>query len=182
MGVNIVEDALEYAARAHSGQLRKGTKTPYIVHPVEVGIMLIKSGFSDEIIAAGILHDTVEDTDTTLEYIKQNFGVTVAKIVEGCSEPDKSLSWEERKEHTLEYLKTAPIEVKIVSCADKLNNLRSMAVEFDRIGNDVYKRFRRGAEKQKWYFIGLVRSLCSEETMKYDIFLQFKKEVEEFFS
>jgi (p)ppGpp synthase/HD superfamily hydrolase len=181
MGVNIIEDALEHAARAHSGQLRKGTKTPYIVHPVEVGIMLIKSGFSDEITAAGILHDTVEDTGTTLEYIRQNFGEAVAKIVEGCSEPDKSLSWEERKEHTLEYLKTAPIEVKIVSCADKLNNLRSMAVEFNRIGDDVYKRFRRGAEKQRWYFSGLVKSLCSEQTMEYDIFRQFKKEVEEFF-
>src|ERR1043165_5018773 len=102
---------IEVAAKAHSGQFRKGTDIPYIAHPYAVGMILARAGCAEEMIAAGILHDTVEDTDLTLEYIKETFGERVAAIVEGCSEPDKSATWEERKRHTIEYLRTAPWEV-----------------------------------------------------------------------
>src|SRR3954467_1830307 len=100
--------ALETAARAHAGQVRKGTDIPYISHPYAVGMMLARGGCSEEGIAAGTLPNTAEDTDLTLEYIRETFGDRVAAIVEGCSEPDRSASWEERKRHTLEYLRTAP--------------------------------------------------------------------------
>src|SRR5947209_15832446 len=105
--------AIETAARAHAGQVRKGTDVPYIAHPYAVGMMLARVGASEEVVAAGILHDTVEDTYLTLDWIRDNFGEKVAMIVEGCSEPDHgSQPWEARKEHTLEYLKTAPWEVR----------------------------------------------------------------------
>src|SRR3712207_3105258 len=115
--------AIEIAAQAHAGQVRKGTNTPYVSHPYAVGMMLSQTGCAEDMVIAGILHDTVEDTDLTLDYISEHFGDHVALIVEGCSEPDKSLPWEERKSHTLQYLRTAPWEVRVVSCADKLHNI-----------------------------------------------------------
>ncbi|MED3562733.1 HD domain-containing protein, partial [Bacillus xiapuensis] len=101
--MEVVENALQMAGKAHEGQYRKLTDIPYIIHPVAVGMLLMKEGFAEDIVAAGILHDTVEDTDLTLEDIKQEFGEKIAEIVAGCSEPDKSLSWEKRKEHTIEF-------------------------------------------------------------------------------
>ncbi len=98
IGVKVLTDlAVEVAVKAHQKQSRKGTDTPYITHPLAVGIILAKAGCSDDVIIAGILHDTVEDTPITLDYIGDTFGNKVAGIVKGASEPDKSLPWEERK-------------------------------------------------------------------------------------
>ena len=116
-------DAIEFAARAHRGQCRKGTKIPYIVHPLAVAKILIDAGCPEDVVVAGILHDTVEDTPLSLDEIRHAFGTAVARIVEGASEPDKSKPWEERKAHTIESLKTASEAVLLVSCADKIENL-----------------------------------------------------------
>ena len=156
----MIEEAIELAAKAHEGQVRKASDIPYISHPYAVGLMLARAGCSDEIVAAGILHDTVEDTDITLEYIREQFGEKVASIVEGCSEPDKSATWEERKEHTLAYLRTAPWEVKVVSCADKLHNARTILAAREEMGDEVWARFKRGRKEQEWYYRALVESLC----------------------
>ena len=110
MGV-MIDLAIEVAVKAHQNQFRKGTDITYITHPLAVGIMLAKAGCSDEVIIAGILHDTVEDTPATLDYIKDTFGEEVSLIVNGASEPDKSLPWEERKSHTQDFLKGASREV-----------------------------------------------------------------------
>ena len=96
--------AIEFAARAHSGQYRKGTKIPYIVHPLGVAKLLIEHGCPDHIVIAGILHDTTEDTPVTLEQIKDIFGLAVAALVEEASEPDKSDTWENRKKSTIQVL------------------------------------------------------------------------------
>jgi (p)ppGpp synthase/HD superfamily hydrolase len=158
--MDLIERAIELAARAHAKQVRKGTDTPYISHPYAVGMMLAKAGCPDELIAAGILHDTVEDTWVTLDYIREHFGEKIAAIVEGCSEPDKSLPWEDRKLHTLEYLRTAPWEVRVVACADKLHNIRTIIADYRRYGPQLWSRFKRGYEQQQWYYRGLVDSLC----------------------
>ncbi|WP_059170407.1 HD domain-containing protein [Bacillus sp. FJAT-27445] len=160
--MHIVDKALRFAAEAHEGQYRKGTKTPYISHPVGVGMLLLKHGYSEDLVAAGILHDTVEDTDATLEDIKRKFGRLVADIVAGCSEPDKTLSWEERKEHTIEFLKTAPLEIKAVACADKLHNITSIFEDVKKGGEEVWSRFNRGRDKQEWYYRSLIDSLGSQ--------------------
>ena len=154
----MIDLAIEIAAKAHRNQVRKGTDIPYITHPFAVGIILFRAGCPDEVIIAGILHDTIEDTSITLDYIRETFGEKVASIVAGCSEPDKSLPWEDRKEHTIEYLKTAPLEVRLVACADKLHNIRTIAAEYAKIGDKVWERFKRGREKQEWYYRGLVES------------------------
>ncbi|WP_319004980.1 HD domain-containing protein [Mesobacillus jeotgali] len=157
--MDLIDKALQIASMAHEGQYRKNTKIPYIAHPVAVGMILQKAGYSEEMVAAGILHDTVEDTDITMEDVKREFGTEVARIVEGCSEPDKSLSWEERKEHTIEFLKTASEEIRVVACADKLHNVRSIREDVEQSGEKVWSRFRRGEKEQEWYYRNVVESL-----------------------
>ena len=156
----MIEQAIQLAAEGHEGQVRKGTLVPYVTHPYAVGMMLARVGCSDEVVAAGILHDTVEDTHVTLQQIRERFGPRVASIVEGCSEPDKTAPWEERKRHTIEYLRTAPWEVRLVSCADKLHNLRTVAEAYERVGDEVWRRFKRGREQQEWYYRSLLTVLC----------------------
>ena len=175
--------AIEVALKAHQNQVRKGTDIPYITHPLAVGIILAKAGCSDDVIIAGILHDTIEDTSITLDSLRDTFGKKVSMIVEGASEPDKSLSWEDRKRHTIEYLKTAPMEVRLVACADKLHNIRTIAMEYEKIGNEVWDRFKRGREKQEWYYRGMVESLCNRsDNQDYEsLFQQLKDEVEALF-
>ena len=107
----MIFDAIEYAARAHREHYRKGTRIPYIAHLISVAKILIEYDCAEEIIVAGLLHDTVEDTSVTLEDIRNSFGETVASLVDAASEPDKSDTWENRKKHTIEYLKTAPMDV-----------------------------------------------------------------------
>jgi (p)ppGpp synthase/HD superfamily hydrolase len=158
----LIDLAIDVAVRAHQNQLRKGTKILYITHPVAVGITLAKVGCSDEIIIAGILHDTVEDTHITLEDIRKTFGEDVSRIVKEASEPDKELPWEKRKRYTHEYLKKASAEVKFVALADKLNNIRAIASDYTEIGEAVWERFNRGKEDQKWYYQSLVESLRDE--------------------
>ena len=180
---DMIDLAIEVAEKAHRDQKRKGTDIPYITHPLAVGIVLSKAGCSDEVIAAGILHDTVEDTSITLDDIHKMFGEKVATIVEGASEPDKSLSWEERKAHTLEFLETAPLEVRLVACADKLHNVRTIAKDYNEVGHEVWKRFKRGKEKQGWYYRGLAQSLSARgDYQRYvALFSQLSVEVEMLF-
>ena len=155
----MIDRAIEVAAQAHDGQVRKATRTPYITHPYAVGMMLARAGCPDEVVAAGILHDTVEDTYITLDYLREEFGERVAAIVEGCSEPERGATWEARKAHTLEHLRSAPWEVKAVACADKLHNLRSIAADMEKLGESVWVRFKRGRKEQEWYYRGLAESI-----------------------
>lgn len=177
--MNLTDKALQMAAVAHEGQYRKNTKIPYIAHPAAVGLILQKAGYKEELVAAGILHDTVEDTEITLEDIKREFGNKIAEIVAGCSEPDKTLSWEERKEHTIEYLKTAPEDIRVVACADKLHNVRSICQDVERDGEQIWSRFKRGREQQAWYYRNVVESLSAEKT--FPLLEELKLEVERLF-
>lgn len=158
---NRIEEAIEVAAQAHHGQFRKGTVTPYISHPYAVGLILMNEGCSEEVVIAGLLHDTVEDTDMTLECIQKRFGETVTDIVDGCSE-NKSLRWRERKAEQIEALKSASAEVCLVTCADKLHNLRTVISEYDEIGDLVWDRFHGGVEAQSWYYQSILDSLHTQ--------------------
>jgi len=178
----LIDFAIEVAAKAHLNQNRKSTDIPYITHPFSVAILLSQAGCSEEVIVAGILHDAIEDTSITLQYIQENFGDKVASIVKGCTEPDKSLPWKERKKHTIEFLKTAPLEIRLVACADKLHNVRTIASDYKKIGDEVWNRFNEGKKEQEWYYRGLVESLCKQPDVKgMAIFSHLKKEVERLF-
>ncbi len=146
--------AIEFATKAHSGQYRKGTKIPYITHPLIVAKTLIQLECSEPVIIAGILHDTLEDTRVTFDDLQEVFGNEIADLVQSVSEPNKSdWIWENRKAHTLNHLKKEASHAHLVlSLADKLDNIRSIREDYERIGNDLWKRFNRPKEKQKWYY------------------------------
>lgn len=177
--MDILEKALLAASKSHEGQYRKNTEIPYITHPVTVGFMLLKKGYSEEVVAAGILHDTVEDTPLTLEEIKREFGAKIAEIVEGSSEPDKSLPWKDRKEHTVEYLKTASEDIRAVVCADKLHNIRSIIRDYEQVGEAVWSRFNAGKEQQKWYYTSVVNSLGAQSS--FSLLNELRAEVDRLF-
>jgi (p)ppGpp synthase/HD superfamily hydrolase len=177
--MDVIEKALELASKFHEGQYRKNTDIPYITHTVTVGMMLLKKGYSEEVVAAGILHDTVEDTLLTLEEIKREFGSNIAEIVEGSSEPDKSLPWKARKEHTIEFLKTASEDIRAVVCADKLHNIRSIIRDYEQVGEEVWSRFNAGKEQQKWYYTNVVDSLGAQSS--FELLIELGKEVDKLF-
>ena len=165
--------ALRFATWAHTGQFRKATKVPYIVHPVAVMQTLIQYNASSDAVAAGILHDTLEDTPTTESDLRQKFGDRITDLVVGASEPDKSLSWEARKEHTLEMLsQTDDIEQLMVVCADKLSNISSIAADFKELGDELWTRFNRGYEQQKWYYCSLAQ-IFEKHTDKTQLFQDY---------
>lgn len=151
--------AISYATQKHDGQRRKVDDLPYIVHPYRVSMLLATSGFKQDIVTAGLLHDIVEDTDGTNEEIANLFGENVALLVRYASEPDKTLSWEERKKHTIETIKEAPIEAKVVVCADKIDNLTSILENEKEKGSQIWESFKRGKEDQKWYYNSIYESL-----------------------
>lgn len=156
--------AIEFAAKAHSGQYRKGTKLPYIVHPLGVAKILIEYGSPEHLVVAGILHDTVEDTSATLDEIKQTFGWDIADLVEAASEPDKSDTWEKRKEHTIGMLKTLSKEATILVLADKLDNIRAIREDYERHGESLWRRFNRPRDQQKWYYENLTKAFSDTLT------------------
>jgi hypothetical protein len=157
--VNLIDEAIEFAALKHNGQYRKGTDIPYISHPYGVGMILFKARCNEEQIIAGILHDTLEDTDTTPSEIEEKFGPNVLKFVRSCSEPNKGASWLERKQHTHEFLKKASLEIREVACADKLHNLRAIKRDLIKYGDVIWNKFNARYTDQKWYYEGIVEAL-----------------------
>ena len=151
--MNTIQRAVLFAAKKHASQLRKGTNTPYIVHPLGVMESLMFADASENAIVAGILHDTLEDTNTTYEELVKNFGARVADIVVGASESDKSQPWQIRKEHTITALRRCnDMDVLAVVFADKLNNISSIYRDWQHIGDDVWKRFNCDCDSQMWYY------------------------------
>jgi (p)ppGpp synthase/HD superfamily hydrolase len=153
----MVFKAIEFAVKAHAGQYRKGTRIPYVTHLLNVAKTLIQLECPESVIVAGILHDTLEDTRVTLDDIRDAFGKEIADLVVSASEPNRSdLIWENRKAHTIRHLKAASPEQLILSLADKLDNIRSIREDHEKIGDKLWKRFNRPKEKQKWYYESLM--------------------------
>jgi (p)ppGpp synthase/HD superfamily hydrolase len=144
------QQAKAFAEKAHQGQTRKSSTVPYITHPIRVAKRLERAGFSNELICAGYLHDVVEDTSYEIEDIENAFGLKVASLVVAHTE-DKSKSWQERKQHTIDTIKNADKEVKHLIVADKLDNLLGLEKDLTRLGDTVWQHFNAGFDKQKWY-------------------------------
>ena len=155
---HLLEKAIHFATNKHAGQLRKGTTTPYIVHPLETMSILRSMNADTNLLIAGLLHDTVEDTDTTVEEIAEVFGTDVAALVGGHSE-DKSKTWEERKTHAIQELAESSTRMKMLVMADKVSNLRSIAADYAALGDDLWSRFNAPKEKQAWYYSGIQDAL-----------------------
>lgn len=148
----LLNNAIAFAVEKHKNGLRKGTKMPYIVHPLEVMHNLMLMGADKNLMAAGVLHDTVEDTDATLDEIVEKFGEDVASLVASHTEKDKSLPWKKRKDIALDHLKHANKREQMLVLADKLSNMRAIARDYDKIQDKLWERFNRGKEDQAWYY------------------------------
>lgn len=153
-----LNQAIIFATERHAGQVRKGTEIPYIVHPLETMLILSNMHADINVQIAGLLHDLVEDTDTTVEEIAKLFGDDVAALVNHHSE-DKSKSWAERKTTAIYALKQADERIKMLVLADKLSNLRSIARDYRELGDTVWERFNAPKEKQAWYYNGILDAL-----------------------
>ncbi len=190
--MNKITKAFELAYKAHKKQKRKGTSIPYIVHPMEVAIILMKNNASDNLVTAGLLHDVVEDTEVTIQEIEKNFGKHIASLVRGATEPAKlnkelakekeKKTWKERKLHTIEFIKNASKEMKMLSCADKLSNIRSMIYDYNLIGEKLWERFNASKQDQVWYYKSMMNSFAfGKSTIKdLQMYKDFKKCVEKF--
>lgn len=150
----MINKAIYFATKAHEGQVRKVSQSPFILHPLAVGCILADAGEPEDTIIAGILHDTVEDTDVTLNDIKEIFNENIANLVAGCSE-NKELSWEQRKQQTIADLETASEAICIVTCADKIHNLQVSIDGVQQQGEAFFVHFKRGYDEQKWYYGGI---------------------------
>ena len=180
---SVIFQAIELATKAHSGQFRKCTNIPYIAHPLGACKILTDYKYPEEIIIAGILHDVLEDgfehvdppiknrREYATQKIRKEFGGEILSLVEGASEPEKAETWDERdksswrqrKQHTIDHLKEASHNILIVSCADKLDNIRAIKSDLKRIGDDLWKRFNANEEDIKWYYKSLSKVFSSRQ-------------------
>ena len=149
-----LEKALHFAADAHRGGVRKGTEKPYILHPVEVLQILASMNADTNLMTAGLLHDTIEDTNVTLLDIYDAFGTDVAALVNAHTE-DKAKTWRERKLHTVNHVATADVREKMLVLADKVANLRNMTSDHAQVGDALWDRFNAPKHLQAWYYSAL---------------------------
>ncbi len=155
----MIKEAADFAERAHEGVCRKGTKIPYITHPMETAAIVATFTDEPEMIAAALLHDVIEDAGVMKEELEEKFGPRVAFLVDDESE-DKSKSWMERKGATIERLKSATRDEKILALADKLSNIRSTTRDYLILGDQVWQRFNQtDKEMQGWYYKGVAEAL-----------------------
>src|ERR1700680_1458822 len=148
--------AFSFAAEKHAGQARKASTIPYIGHLMGVASLVLEAGGDEDLAIAALLHDVVEDCGGApmLKEVRRRFGQRVAKVVDGCTDADTTPKppWRERKDIYLRHLKTADADTRLVSAADKLNNVRSILSDYRAIGESVWSRFTGGREGTLWYY------------------------------
>ncbi len=164
--MNILEEAILFATNAHQGQQRKSFRIPYILHPMEVASIIATVTDDVEIMAAGMLHDTVEDCGIPLSEIGERFGERVRKLVEGETEDkmpgiDPSESWVKRKEDSLRILvESNDPGLKILWLGDKLSNMRAFWRGYREQGDSFWHVFHQQDTKlQAWYYRTIAEDL-----------------------
>ncbi|MDP3958184.1 MAG: HD domain-containing protein [bacterium] len=148
--VSLIETAARIAIEAHASQKRKDDDSPYIAHPFMVAMKLLKNGFPDEVVAAALVHDVLEDTKTTEEDLKKDLGERILNIVKTLSE-DKSLPWEERKKKYIESVRNGSKEAKAVSISDKIHNAEGVLAAYELEGPKMWRHFSRGKDSKLWF-------------------------------
>ena len=165
LNTELLDRAIVFAVRAHAGTERRGKGFPYIVHPMEAMEIVASITPDQELLAAAALHDTVEDTDVTVEQIREEFGDRIANLVqsesdefpEGLSEEE---SWHMRKQAAIDRLGAASHDAKIVALGDKLSNMRAIARDYALKGDALWSIFHvKDKASHEWHYRGLVESL-----------------------
>ena len=184
LDTRLLDRAIVFAVRAHAGTERRGKGFPYIVHPMEAVEIVATMTSDQELLAAAVLHDTVEDTDTTVEQIRTEFGDRIASlvasesdiVVEGCSEED---SWHARKQAAIDRLARASHDAKTVALGDKLSNMRAIARDYAQQGDTLWNLFHvKDRKEHEWHYRGLAESLRElQDTFAYKEFEQLINQV-----
>lgn len=176
--------AMAFASKAHEGTYRKGTRIPYITHPMEAGALAMTLTNDMDVIVAAILHDVVEDTEYTLEQIQQSFGARVAELVAYETE-DKmrhlppETSWRMRKEQFIAHLSKAPVEAKMICLCDKVSNLRLTRMTYQQKGDSMWQVFHEKDPKEHaWYYENVLKQLGElKDTMAYQEYEMLYQEI-----
>ena len=177
----LLDKAILFAVKYHANTERRGKGYPYIIHPMEAAEIVASITSDQELLAAAILHDTVEDTDATIEQIREQFGDRVANLVDDESEKrepncDKVTSWRSRKEAAINHLHHASRDAKIVALGDKLSNMRAIARDYQDLGDKLWDRFHapNGKIDHEWHYRGLVSALAElDGTCAYKEFVEY---------
>ncbi len=181
----LLDRAIEFAVHAHSGTERRGKGFPYIVHPMEAMEIVSTITPDQELLAAAALHDTIEDTDVTVEDIRREFGDRVAALVEeesdkftpGVSEED---SWHQRKQAAIDRLAAASHDAKIVALGDKLSNMRAISRDYAVMGDALWNIFHaKDPKDHEWHYRGLAKSL--EELRDTFAYQEFERLINQVF-
>jgi myo-inositol-1(or 4)-monophosphatase len=184
LDTELLDRAIVFAVRAHAGTERRGKGFPYIVHPMEAVEIVATMTRDQELLAAAALHDTVEDTDVTIEQIRAEFGDRVASFVAAESdEPHQSQdsieNWRARKQAAIDRLASASHDTKIVALGDKLSNMRAIARDYAEQGNRLWNLFHaKDPKDHEWHYRGLAASLSElHDTFAYKEFEQLINQV-----
>jgi GTP pyrophosphokinase len=165
-----LSNALALAIQAHEGQVRKGTKIPYIAHPMAVSAIALEFGATEDQAVAALLHDAIEDGGNKYaNIIKAQFGEHIHNLVQGCTDgtpnqQGQKAPWLERKTAYLRHLEEASDEVLLVSCSDKLHNARAIVSDLINEGPSVFKRFSSTPEQTLWYYRQLANVFTNRKT------------------
>ena len=151
--------AFDYARQLHASDVRKGTEIPYLAHVIAVASIVLENGGTEDQAIAALLHDAGEDHGghARIDDIRGKFGNTVADIVAACSDdlPAEGATkrpWKERKQEYIKRLKDEPLDIVLVSAADKLHNARAILTDYRQIGDKLWPRFNAGRKGTLWYY------------------------------
>lgn len=147
---SLTERAALIAVTAHARQKRKDDDSPYVVHPFMVALMLARRGWSEEAVAAALVHDVLEDTDYSEAELREAMGPAVMAIVDAVTNDD-ALSWEDKKKKYIETVRAGGSEAKAVATADKIHNAESLIAAHAAKGSAVWSHFNAGREKKLWF-------------------------------
>lgn len=175
MELSLIEKAFRFAEEKHRGHTRKGEDVPYLTHLVTVSIRLAQYGFSDVVIAAGLVHDVVEDTLATIEEVREELGEEVAELVATVTY-DESLSWEEKRYAYTEAVRNGSEGAKAISIMDKIHNAESTLIAYEEVGSSVWDRFNRGKDT-KIHFEEMMLSMF-EETWEHPFVKEYQELVQ----
>ena len=164
MMMDLVSEAIVFATKAHDGMRRRRSDAPYILHPIEVAAIVGTMTDKQEVIAAGVLHDVVEDAGIAMEEIGEKFGPRVMELVASETEDKREElppeeTWRIRKEESLEKLRTTDdIDVLILWIGDKLSNIRAFYRIFLLEGHSFWNKFHQSdVNEQAWYYRSIVK-------------------------
>ena len=173
----VLDRAIIFAVKAHSGTERRGKGYPYIIHPMEAVEIVATMTKDQELLAAAALHDTVEDTGVTVEQIRKEFGDRIAELVAAESDEmpvgvSEEASWHSRKQAAIDRLSHASRDAKIVALGDKLSNMRAIARDYKIMGDALWDIFHaKDPKDHEWHYRGLADALRElEDTFAFKEF------------